>query len=595
MEPVNKADDFLSIVKFDTNKLPVFKEEKNLDWVVYGTEGEFKNRYPDFLLQCYNRSGKHKALIDGKIHYICGNGFEIDAKGLTTLDAAKFLDAVNKANKYGETISDIAKKVALDRRLFGGCYIQIVFNKSGKGFDYYHMDYSSLRLDKEEESFWYSDDWSKPKNKQTPEDTNLEEIPIWTEDSPKKGKYILWYKQYSPGLKWYPLPEYIGIIPYIECDYEISNYHLSNIRTNFNIGTIISFNNGKPDEATKAAIEEKLKEKFQGTDKAGSLLINFSVNKENAPTVEHLAPSELDKQFEQLNKQVEQEIFIGHRITSPMLFGVKTEGQLGGRDEISEAYEIFKSTYIQPEQKIIENIFNEILELKGFSGRVKLKEVQPLTEKLSEETLKIVLTPNELRELVGYDKIEGGDKLLPAAPEQQQKPFLSNIAHHFEEDVTCSCKFKKDDFDKTIDQFKKFAKPKEAYEILFSKQVDFLGEAFNSEKEYFKDEEEDYILPEVQPKGIEPPTKKPDLTKTKVMYSYEPRPGLKAIIPTTRDFCIELLDINGLYSRVDIQKISDKVGWDVWKHRGGFWHQKNSNYTRDYCRHVWQQHIVKLK
>src|SRR5207249_3707565 len=145
MEQANKIDNFLSVVKFDTNKLPEFKEEKNLDWVVYGTDHEWKNRYPDFLLQCYNRSGKHKALIDGKIHYICGNGFDIDGTGLSTLDAAKLLDTVKKANKYGETISDVAKKISLDRKLFGGCFIQIVWNKTGKDFDYYHMDYSSLR------------------------------------------------------------------------------------------------------------------------------------------------------------------------------------------------------------------------------------------------------------------------------------------------------------------------------------------------------------------------------------------------------------------------------------------------------------------
>jgi hypothetical protein len=80
-----------------------------------------------------------------------------------------------------------------------------------------------------------------------------------------------------------------------------------------------------------------------------------------------------------------------------------------------------------------------------------------------------------------------------------------------------------------------------------------------------------------------------------IMYSYEPRLGLKATIPTTRDFCLELLDVNGLYTRQDIETISNRVGWDVFTHRGGFWHKKGTDYTYPYCRHIWQQNVVKLK
>ncbi len=42
------------------------------------------------------------------------------------------------------------------------------------------------------------------------------------------------------------------------------------------------------------------------------------------------------KQFDMLNKQIQEEIFVAHNVTSPMLFGIRTEGQLGGRKELSE-------------------------------------------------------------------------------------------------------------------------------------------------------------------------------------------------------------------------------------------------------------------
>lgn len=632
MEPANN---FLSLIKMSAQKLPVFKEEKDTDWIVYGTDKDWKNRYPDFLLQCFNRSTTHGALVDSKAHYIAGNGFEIDNTGLNTLGAAKLLDAIKKANDYDESISDIAKKVSLDFILFGGSYVEISYAKNGKDFSYYHMDYTKLRLSKDEDGFWYSNDWSKAKDKQTKDETGLEFIPLWTKDT-KKGRAIMWLKRYSPGMRWYPLPEYVGAIPYVECEYEISNYHLNNIRSNFHIGTIINFNNGKPDEATKEYIEERLEEKFAGTDNAGSFLVSYNINKENAATVTRLAPSELDKQFEQLKKDVEASIMIAHKVVSPMLFGIKTEGQLGGSQEIQNAYEVFKNTYVVPVQNIINKFFNKILELKGFNGRVRLKEVPPIMEKLSSDVIAGILTKNELRKLAGYEEqtsnnvtdalttmsplvankvlenltvnelrkliglpsVQNGDIVSSTIiPEEPAKPVISSVIHRFDDQhLRCKHEFTDDEITLVMGEFKACAKKKDDYEFVFSKEIQDFSEAEDFETEFFAEAEdgENVALPEGEqnPKKPTKTTPKADLV---VMYSYEPRPGLKSIIPTTRDFCRELLQIDGLYSRADIGRISNTVGWDVWKHRGGYWGIKGTDRARDYCRHVWQQHVVRKK
>ena len=50
---------------------------------------------------------------------------------------------------------------------------------------------------------------------------------------------------------------------------------------------------------------------------------------------------------------------MSHRVTSPMLFGIKTEGQLGGRSELIEAYEAFQTSYIEPRQ-------NQLIELNFY-------------------------------------------------------------------------------------------------------------------------------------------------------------------------------------------------------------------------------------
>ncbi len=136
---------------------------------------------------------------------------------------------------------------------------------------------------------------------------------------------------------------------YAEVDVEVSNYRLNAIKSGFNAGTIVNFNNGKPstdEEAEK--IEEKMKEKFQGTDVANSLLLSFNRSKESAVTIARLQPQNSDEQLDSLNDQVTQELIIGHRITNPMLVGIKTPGELGGKDQISESFMLYKSTYIEP-------------------------------------------------------------------------------------------------------------------------------------------------------------------------------------------------------------------------------------------------------
>ncbi len=44
-------NNMLMVLKFNASKVPVFKEEKNKDWIIYGADDkEYKNNYPGYLL-----------------------------------------------------------------------------------------------------------------------------------------------------------------------------------------------------------------------------------------------------------------------------------------------------------------------------------------------------------------------------------------------------------------------------------------------------------------------------------------------------------------------------------------------------------------
>ncbi len=93
----NKLYEVINL-KLQAHKTPVFKEEKQKEWIIYGAdrEGGYYNNYPAYLLYLYNRSSKHNSFINGKVLYICGAGVGFDSEGLTLQDIALANDFINK-------------------------------------------------------------------------------------------------------------------------------------------------------------------------------------------------------------------------------------------------------------------------------------------------------------------------------------------------------------------------------------------------------------------------------------------------------------------------------------------------------------------
>jgi hypothetical protein len=58
-----------------------------------------------------------------------------------------------------------------------------------------------------------------------------------------------------------------------------------------------------------------------------------------------------------------------------MLFGVKSEGQLGGRTEMVDAFELFQNTYINVRQTMLEEVINNFAELFNIVNKFYFKKI----------------------------------------------------------------------------------------------------------------------------------------------------------------------------------------------------------------------------
>jgi DNA-binding Lrp family transcriptional regulator len=378
----------VSFIKFADVKVPIMKEMPNKGWVMFGED----NKFPNMLLTMFNKSSKHNGIVLGKVNYIVGKGF----------------DVVAPANPY-ENCNEILKKLCLDIEVFGGCYVEVQYNELGKIGAYYHIPYHKVRSSKDNTQFFVKD-WESYKKNDEPK-VFLAYNPTQDVKMLRNQTQIIYYKEYRPGVETYSYPGYMGALNAIQTDIEISKYHLSTITNGMFASKMISFFEGIPTEEEKREIEKGFKNKFTGSENAGNIVLNFGKDPAKRPQLDDLSSTELDKHFDILSKSIQQELFAGHQIVSPMLFGIRVEGQLGGRSEIRESYEIFKATYANDKQQSLELLFKEITGVEK-----KIVPVEPIGIEFSEQTLLQIAPKKWLLEKVGIDPNQYPEILNTEAP-----------------------------------------------------------------------------------------------------------------------------------------------------------------------------------
>jgi hypothetical protein len=388
----------IKFLKFDDVPLPVYKEVKGKDYIFYGE----RNDYPNYLLRIYNNSAKHNAIVTGKVDYICGNGWTVKAED--EMQKAKAFGIIDKVNTKEESLNEVTNKLVTDLTIFGGYYLQVIWTKgTGEIAELYHVDYYKVRTNSDNSEFYVSDNWLKNDNVNPRPD--YETYPAFDPNNPT-GSQILYFKEYRAGVNTYSLPDYRGAISYIELDISIGEYHLNTINNGMFSSKLINLNGGKVSQEEEDRIERQFQNKFSGSKNAGKFMLAFNDSKENEPSIIDLSGTELDKHFDLLNLTVQTEIFSGHKITSPMLFGIKTEGQLGGRSEMREAYQLFQNTYVNAKQRALEEVVNYLFKFNDIIADLELKPTEPISFEFSEAIISANMTQDEIREKLGLPPIE---------------------------------------------------------------------------------------------------------------------------------------------------------------------------------------------
>jgi hypothetical protein len=611
----------LMVLTFAEARQPEYREKKGEGegYIEFGK----KNDYPNYLVDLYNKSAKHNAIIKGKVNYITGNGFKIK-EGVDPI-GEQFIAQANRV----ESLTEVLRKASIDIELFGGAYLQIIWSVTGENLaEVYHVDYTKIRTNADNTQFWYSENWEDRKYKR--------EIYNGFNSQLRQGTQIMYLKEYRPNLNAYALPGYFGALNYVESDIEISKHVLGNAQTGFSASKLITLPNGEPSDDEKRQIERKFTDRFTGSD-GKKFILSFVNDASRKPVIEDLGASDITKEdFGNVDKMIQQNIFAGHQITAPDLFGISTPGQLGTRQQMRDSYEIFKNTYVNDKQIFLEQVFSLLAKLHGANSELQIVPVEPIGIEFSESIILQVAPKQWILEKLGIDMTQ-----------YQEAEIVSEVAPV--EIQQSKVQFSEDE---VIGLFSEYGVPKSDYVVFKSREV--FSSSVNEEEERFHLEfaeqalsgleanildliqKDKRISPEIiagnlgvdlliisrvldglEKRGVigssvsrgiterklskplsELNAPKPTTTSFVVRYSYQWRSDIPANERNSADhpsrvFCARLMQLDRLYSRAEIEALSARLGYSVFDRRGGWWTKPNGQASPS-CRHRWfAQTVIK--
>lgn len=400
----NNPKSRLSVVYMKQQYAPNTVESAGDDFIGYGDTAPYRNLYPQFLIDLYNSSPVHRAITDSASAMIAGKGILIEDE--TNVEMTNQLKSFLLNINSKETIEGLLSKVGKDLYLQGAFALNIIYSKDRSSIvSINHVPVEKLRIGVPNsngivDTYYISSDWNNTRRR----GNEPKAVPAFNPNDRTNPSQIMYVKDYTPGLDLYGAPSYTPSSNWALTDSLISEYHLSNIQNGFSGTTWINFNDGQPTEEEQRMVERAIDNKMSGPN-GKKIILTFTDEGKNTPDIQTLDIPDAHSQYIALNDLIVSNLMIGHRVVSPALMGVKTEGQLGGRNELLEAYELYSRSVIEPYQEIIVQALSKLFAINGIILPIQIKDLSPFANRFGTDVLKEVLTKDELRKELGLDPL----------------------------------------------------------------------------------------------------------------------------------------------------------------------------------------------
>lgn len=321
-----------------------------------------RNDFPELLTGLYYSSSTHKSCVDFIVTAICGE--EIDSDSIMP--------------NYGETWESFIGKLAQDLVIFGGYAFQVIMNKDGKSYSFYHEPFNNVRCGKPDEDgnvseLWVCKDWTETA-KYKP--FILPRFGFTEDEVIKKGTaYMFYYSRYTVDSEFYPLPHYYAALKAIQTEAELVRYDLKSVLNNFSANGVVTFDR-EDDEDERKKIINGVQKMFTGSENSNTVMITFKNNDEDKPVT--FTPFDKDSSnvnlFEDNNTRTVNRILSSHKISNPTLVGLPNGGT-GFANEgtlLEASFNLLNKTLINNMRKEITRTINKMFKINGVDSEIKI-------------------------------------------------------------------------------------------------------------------------------------------------------------------------------------------------------------------------------
>ena len=598
--------DSIISINLDTQTAPIIQEVRGRDYIEYGSDEYGKNLYPQFLIDLYYNSSTHAAIINATAEMIAGESLHIDDTD-TNLDAYVKLKKFLRHANSKESLHQVIKKVAFDFKLQGAYAIHLVWNRERTEIsEIYHVPVERVRAGRPNEmgvvdTYYISADWSNTRtHKPYP-------IAAFNSHDRTSTSQLIYTGSYSPNMDIYHTPDYIAANNWALVDQRVAEFHLNNIQNGFSGSYFLSFANGIPTQEERFQIEESLKEKFTGASNSGKFILTFSDDKTRTPEITPISMADADKQYLALQELLVQNILTGHRVTSKTLMGIDSaSGFSSNADELNAAANFYLNTVVRPFQLNILDTLQTIFSINNMDLELDFVQLKPITTRFTNQDLAAVLTPDEIREELGYAPLEENVEIevredLSKVGMIDGKPVFSTIEEAEAHAKTLGCEGYHEHEYEGRTAYMACKDHSEATEL--SKFIEEFGEDIPEEweildEENVNDEHEDFDFEAELNKMVQGKTElastgtaRPNARSTqdgvndsysdyyKVRYMYTQDTALSQE-GSTREFCRLMSSAEKIYRKEDLLQLTQKPvnpgfgpkgasTYSIWLYKGG--------------------------
>jgi len=549
----------LNLVKLSHYNIPHLVEKSNQDWVSFGED----NLYPNYLLELFLGSAINGALVKSIGAMIYGEGLAATNADESESTKESYLRLTELLHNSDD---DVLKDLAMDLKLFGGCYVNVIWSRDrSKIAKMKHIPAQYIRsgkmIDGEVDTYYYSADWSKSKKSEY----RPRPYAAFNTEDRTQASQILMIRDKNPALFYGFAPDYVAATDWIQMELEIAQFHLSNITSGMTPSMHVGFSNGIPTEEERRTIERQLNAKFAGSGNAGKILITFNDGKETAPVIEPIQMNDAQSAWEGMSKQAVNQILAGHRVTSPILFGIRAEGGgLGNNaDELRDAFSLFSNTVIVPFQSTLLKGLDKIFRVNDINLDLYFKSLKP-ADFIDLEVTKTQSEEDQEKEGVTQEDIDSDD-------------FVE---------------MSDDDLNIIFEELQGEQMDEEVWEIVDEQDEGLIEDYEDWAKKLIKENKEKFA-DEIRSKEDQPSSLDKSYYRVRFKYIKKSRKPSKS----TRTFCKNMMRLakgGFVYRLEDIDKasregVNKQLGhkgraYDLFKFKGGV-----------YCRHAWKVILYRLK